>query len=240
MHYSVLNSFTNNKARSQFVLFIMKDIKNRISFFSITPVPFQLISCIQVRSVLLICIFSWSNNILGALGLTFHVPIFRPLFILPNCRELNNLVLTSFEFTTNFLQSKVVSFASNPHLENLVSVFMFTSDRVAQLNLPAPSSLFVAFHESLGCSEGFLTYLHTGHQLSQRSHMGPSFFMILHAVMQPTLSSSQYVGTNRNNQHDIIFGIWKPPKGHQFQPNYDVQQIVHYSCNDRVWNCIWK
>jgi hypothetical protein len=120
-----------------------------------------------------------------------------------------------------------------PNLDGLVSVFMSPSNRVTQLNPQAPSSFFIAFHKSLGCSEGTLTYLHMGHQLSHRPHTGPSFFMILHAVTQLTLSSSQYVGRNRNN-HDIFFRLRKPPKGHQFQPNYDVQQNVHYSCNGRV------
>jgi hypothetical protein len=61
-----------------------------------------------------------------------------------------------------FLQSKVVSLASNPHLENQVPVFISPSDRVAKLYPQVPVSLFVAFYDSQGYGGGILTRLHTG------------------------------------------------------------------------------
>jgi hypothetical protein len=44
-----------------------------------------------------------------------HVPIFKSLFSLHGCRELDHPVFTSFDFATViFLQCKVVSLASSP------------------------------------------------------------------------------------------------------------------------------
>jgi hypothetical protein len=64
--------------------------------------------------------------------------------------------------TVIFLQGKVISLASNPNLEDQVSVFMSPSDRVAQLNPQAPGSLFVTFYDSQGYSGGILTSLYMG------------------------------------------------------------------------------
>jgi hypothetical protein len=49
-----------------------------------------------------------------------------------------------------FLQSKLVSLASNPNLEDQVPVFMSPGDRVAQLYTQVSDSLFVAFYDSQG------------------------------------------------------------------------------------------
>jgi hypothetical protein len=64
--------------------------------------------------------------------------------------------------TVILLQSKVVRLGSNPNLEDQVSVFMSSSDRVAQLYPQTPGSLFVAFYDSQWYSGGILTRLHTG------------------------------------------------------------------------------
>jgi hypothetical protein len=49
-----------------------------------------------------------------------------------------------------------------PTWEDQVSVFMFPSDRVAQLYPQAPGSLFVASYDSQGYGGRILTRLHTG------------------------------------------------------------------------------
>jgi hypothetical protein len=60
---------------------------------------------------------------------------------------------------TIFIQSKVVSLASNPNLEDQVSVFMFHCDGVALLYSQAMSSLSIT---SKGYGEGIPTCLHIG------------------------------------------------------------------------------
>jgi hypothetical protein len=67
------------------------------------------------------------------------------------------------EFATIiFLQSKVVILASNLQPGGPVSVFMSPSDRVAQLYLQAPGSLFIAFYDSQDYDGGIQTHLHMG------------------------------------------------------------------------------
>jgi hypothetical protein len=71
------------------------------------------------------------------------------------------MIYTSLDFSTViFLQSKVVTLASNPNLEDQISVFMPPSDRVAQLYPQAPGSLFVVFKNSQRYGGGILTRLH--------------------------------------------------------------------------------
>jgi hypothetical protein len=52
-----------------------------------------------------------------------------------------------------------------PNLEDQVSVFMSSSDRVAPLYPQTPGSLFIALYDSHVCGGGIVTRLHTG-QLS--------------------------------------------------------------------------
>jgi hypothetical protein len=54
-----------------------------------------------------------------------------------------------------FLQSKVVSLASNPQPGD-PGHCIFPSDRVTQLYPPTPGSLFVAFYDLHGCGGGIL------------------------------------------------------------------------------------
>jgi hypothetical protein len=66
---------------------------------------------------------------------------------------LDHPVFTSSDFATViYLQIKVVSLASNPNLEDQVSVFtgMSPRDRGAQLYHQPPGSLFIAFYDSQG------------------------------------------------------------------------------------------
>jgi hypothetical protein len=60
------------------------------------------------------------------------------------------------------LQNEVVNIASDPNLEDQISVFISLSDRVTQLYTQALRSLFVAFYESQGYSAGTLTHLSMG------------------------------------------------------------------------------
>jgi hypothetical protein len=53
------------------------------------------------------------------------------------------------------------SFRPTPDLKDRVPVFMFPSDKVAQLYPQAPGFLFVAFYASQGYGGGFLTLLRT-------------------------------------------------------------------------------
>jgi hypothetical protein len=50
-----------------------------------------------------------------------------------------------------------------PNVEDQVSVFMFPSDRVAQLHVysQVPGSRFFAYYDPQGCDGGILTSLHT-------------------------------------------------------------------------------
>jgi hypothetical protein len=63
--------------------------------------------------------------------------------------------------TPILLQSNIVSPAFNPYLEDQVSVFMSSSDSVAQLYPQAPGSFFIAFYDSQGFGGDILTGLHT-------------------------------------------------------------------------------
>jgi hypothetical protein len=57
-----------------------------------------------------------------------------------------------------------------PNLGDKVSVFMFPSDRVAQLYPQAPGSLFVAFYDWQGYGGGILTRLNTRNCIHQHHH----------------------------------------------------------------------
>jgi hypothetical protein len=50
---------------------------------------------------------------------------------------------------------------ATPNLEDQVTVFIAPRPRVAQLNLQAPGTLFVAFYDSQGYGGGIPTRLHT-------------------------------------------------------------------------------
>jgi hypothetical protein len=81
------------------------------------------------------------------------------------CLEVDLLVFTSLDFATIifFLQSKVVSLVSNPQLGKPgLCIYAPSRDRVAQVYLQAPGSLFVAFCDPQGYDGGILTRLHTG------------------------------------------------------------------------------
>jgi hypothetical protein len=61
-----------------------------------------------------------------------------------------------------FIQSMIVSLASNPQPEGPGICIIIPSDTVAQLYPQAPVSLFAAFYDSQGYGGGILTRLHTG------------------------------------------------------------------------------
>jgi hypothetical protein len=69
-------------------------------------------------------------------------------------------VFTSLDFVTVFFFYRALRPTLN--LEDLVSVFMFPSDRMAQFYPQAPGPLFVAFYDSQGYGGGILSRLHVG------------------------------------------------------------------------------
>jgi hypothetical protein len=75
--------------------------------------------------------------------------------------ELDHPVFTSLDFATiHFFTEQLC--VQSPNLEDQVSVFMFPSDRAAQLYPQVPGSLFVAFYDSQGYGVGVLIRHHTG------------------------------------------------------------------------------
>jgi hypothetical protein len=92
--------------------------------------------------------------------IVLNTTILEPLPSLENSASMHP-VFTCLDFVTILLQSKVVSLASNPNVEDHIFVFMSSSDRVAQLHPQAPGSLFVAFYDSQGYGRGILTRLQT-------------------------------------------------------------------------------
>jgi hypothetical protein len=76
--------------------------------------------------------------------------------------ELEHPVFTSLDFATIilFLQSKVVSLASNPQHGGPDLYVYVPSDRMALLYSQAPGSIFVAY-DSQGYGGGIVTRLHT-------------------------------------------------------------------------------
>lgn len=58
--------------------------------------------------------------------------LLEPQPSLEDCAKLHPVITLDFQ-TEIFLQSKVASLASSPNLKDLATVFMFLSDRMAQL-----------------------------------------------------------------------------------------------------------
>jgi hypothetical protein len=71
-------------------------------------------------------------------------------------------VVTSLDLVTIFLQSKVISLASNPQPGGPGPVFMSSSNRVAQLYPQAPGLLLVTFYNLQGYGGGILPCFHMG------------------------------------------------------------------------------
>jgi hypothetical protein len=68
-----------------------------------------------------------------------------------------------FEFRENIiLHNRSSALRRTPTVVDKVPVFMFRSDKVAQLYSKAPGSLFIAFYDSQGYGGDILTHLHTG------------------------------------------------------------------------------
>jgi hypothetical protein len=59
-----------------------------------------------------------------------------------------------------FYRARLSALRPTPNMEDQVSVFMSSSDRLAQLYPQAPDSLFVVFYDSQGYGGGMLTRLH--------------------------------------------------------------------------------
>jgi hypothetical protein len=77
---------------------------------------------------------------------------------------MDHLIFTCLKFTTViFLQSKVVSLASNPQPAVPGLCIYVPSNRVAQFYSQALDSLFVVFYDLQGYGGGILTCLHMGH-----------------------------------------------------------------------------
>jgi hypothetical protein len=72
-------------------------------------------------------------------------------------------VSTSLDFATiSFYRPRLLALQPTPNLEGQVSVFIFPSDRVAQLYPQAPGSLSVAFYDSKSYGGDILTHLNMG------------------------------------------------------------------------------
>jgi hypothetical protein len=84
-----------------------------------------------------------------------------PYKILSDCIRFSLLWISQEVFSFYRARSSVLR--QTPNLEQQVSVFMPPSDRVAQLYLQAPVSLFVAFYNSQGYGGGILSRLHAGY-----------------------------------------------------------------------------
>jgi hypothetical protein len=65
--------------------------------------------------------------------------------------------------TVFFYRARSPALLPTPDLEYQVSIFMFASDRVAELYPEASASLFVTFYDLQGYNGGILTCLHMGH-----------------------------------------------------------------------------
>jgi hypothetical protein len=79
------------------------------------------------------------------------------------CLKADLPVLTSFDSATIiFYRARSSALRPTSNLEDQVPVFMSPSDRVAQIYIQAPGSLFVAFYHTQGYGGGILTRLHTG------------------------------------------------------------------------------
>jgi hypothetical protein len=103
---------------------------------------------------------------------------------------------------------------SAPNLEDLVSVFMCSSDRVGQLHPQTSGSLFVAFYDSQSYSGGILTLIHTGavqgiqvayiqfpvcilHKLGIRLEL--SNFRLSHEYLkQPSYIATSFIAQNKS------------------------------------------
>jgi hypothetical protein len=71
-------------------------------------------------------------------------------------------VFTSLDFVTlTFLQSKIVSLASNPQPGEPGACIYVSQWHGGPVIRPAPGSLFVSFYDSQGYGGGILTRLHT-------------------------------------------------------------------------------
>jgi hypothetical protein len=137
----MLNSFANNKASSQFMLFIVATIKDCILF--------RLSDTCSIPSYFLytsyVCMY-----ILNAVGLyndkTFNLPIFKSLFSLPGCHELDHPGFTSLEFPT------VIFYGARLSALRLIPQPGGPGHRiyVSQLYPQTPGSLFVVFFDSQG------------------------------------------------------------------------------------------
>jgi hypothetical protein len=121
------------------------------------------IKCCQWYSVTWQCeIYNWIIIFIIIIIIIDKTALFEPWPSLEDSVRFNPVFSSLYFAKIFFYRVRLSALHPTPNLEDQVPVFMSLSDRVPQLYLQAPGSLFVSFHESQGYGGSILTHLHTG------------------------------------------------------------------------------